>query len=660
MVIVMDRGGKLKIANIVSYDLILVILSGVLDLILTLFRGHFLYVFSSLFRYIVVNPSIARGDALGFLLVLQASLLGLFIGGIALLAITFTFNYTRVRGEYEAGVPISTILQSRIITSSRLSNIAYWIRHRIERYVNASADLKSPLQIGISFTAYFLISLLIVIPLSVALALALISPIPFVLLLVPIVFLFYPDQAYKSKAREMRDNLQDELPFFVVLITIISAGGSNIYEAMKKVVEFPLFKAIRKEALLILRDIDFFGKSPLDSLEHRARITLNRDYSWFLAGYTSIIRSGGEIEAYLFQKAREFLNWLQFRWRVYSERTAFLGELIVILFLIFPMFLIALAFFTNGAVIVFLLVIPILFGTILYAITTANRPRYMDDIRLSIVQILIAFLASFVVGGIAEVFIGKIFYTLGLSLFTFSLLFTIFSYKQVKEISDVEASLPQFLRDVTEFRKIGYDMVRAIRTLAEEKRYRAEFNRVLEELVRQNNMGIPLTRAKITTRSWLGKFALSTVQILIESGAVRPDLLEYLTEFTQNFIESKREAFSRMRAYQVLGVLTPILLIATILISVVIMGSFTLFDVPGTFGIQFPNVISQVILSPINLLEMFSFIFMSSFTIGLLVTKALYGTVKYMILPTITLAIALLSVHFFDVLEPIILKLFSI
>ncbi|TRM97239.1 type II secretion system protein, partial [Sulfolobus sp. E1] len=476
----------------------------------TLFKGHFLYVFSSLFRYIVISSSVALGDALGFLLVLQASLLGLFIGGIVLLAITFTVNYTRVRGEYEAGVPISTILQSRIITSSRLSNLAYWIRRRIERYVNASADLKSPLQIGISFTAYFLISLLIVIPLSIALALALLSPIPFVLLLVPIIFLLYPDQAYKSRAREMRDNLQDELPFFVVLITIISAGGSNIYEAMKKVVEFPLFKAIRKEALLILRDIDFFGKSPLDALEHRARITLNRDYSWFLAGYTSIIRSGGEIEAYLFQKAREFLNWLQFRWRVYSERTAFLGELIVILFLIFPMFLIALAFFTNGAVIVFLLVIPILFGTILYAITTANRPRYMDDIRLSIIQVLIAFLASFVIGGIVEVFIGKIFYTIGLSLFTFSLLFTIFSYKQVKEISDVEASLPQFLRDVTEFRKIGYDMVRAIRTLAEEKRYRAEFNRVLNELVRQNNMGIPLTRAKITTRSWLGKFALST------------------------------------------------------------------------------------------------------------------------------------------------------
>ncbi|TRM80692.1 type II secretion system protein, partial [Sulfolobus sp. F3] len=151
--IVLDRGGKLKFANIVSYDLILVILSGVLDLILTLFKGHFLYVFSSLFRYIVISSSVTLGDALGFLLVLQASLLGLFIGGIVLLAITFTVNYTRVRGEYEAGVPISTILQSRIITSSRLSNLAYWIRRRIERYVNASADLKSPLQIGISFTA---------------------------------------------------------------------------------------------------------------------------------------------------------------------------------------------------------------------------------------------------------------------------------------------------------------------------------------------------------------------------------------------------------------------------------------------------------------------------------------------------------------------------
>ncbi|MEM3515316.1 MAG: type II secretion system F family protein [Saccharolobus sp.] len=145
---------------------------------------------------------------------------------------------------------------------------------------------------------------------------ALITPLP---LLFPLIFLIYPEQAFKSKARETSENIQDELPFFVVLITIITAGGSSIYESMKKILEFPIFKSIRKEVSLILRDIEFFGKSPLDALEHRARSTLNRDYSWFLAGYTSIIRSGGDVEAYLFQKAREFLNWLQFRWRFFIK-----------------------------------------------------------------------------------------------------------------------------------------------------------------------------------------------------------------------------------------------------------------------------------------------------------------------------------------------------
>jgi len=81
---------RIKLASIISYDfLFLVLLAGLLDLIITLFRERILYVISSFFQYIVINPSVALGDALGFLFVLQASLLGLFIGGIVILSISF-------------------------------------------------------------------------------------------------------------------------------------------------------------------------------------------------------------------------------------------------------------------------------------------------------------------------------------------------------------------------------------------------------------------------------------------------------------------------------------------------------------------------------------------------------------------------------------------
>ncbi|MEM0257294.1 MAG: type II secretion system F family protein [Saccharolobus sp.] len=652
---------KVKLANIITYDFIMVILSGILDVIITLFKQHFLYAVSSFFQFIVINPSVALGDALGFLFVLQASLLGLFIGGIIVMIIQFAANYYRFRAGYEEGIPLSTMLKMRVITGSRLSVISNWISERVEKYIKAGGELVSPTEVGVKYTAYFLISLIILIPIATTLSLALITPLPFILLLFPLIFLIYPEQAFKSKARETSENIQDELPFFVVLITIITAGGSSIYESMKKILEFPIFKSIRKEVSLILRDIEFFGKSPLDALEHRARSTLNRDYSWFLAGYTSIIRSGGDVEAYLFQKAREFLNWLQFRWRFFAERTSFLGELIVILFLIVPMFLIALSFFTGATFLLFLLIMPLLFGTILYAITINNRPKYMDKIGLSTLQLILAFALLFLVPGLVMIFINKIYYAIGLGLFVFSLYFTIFTYNQVREINDVENSLSQFLRDITEFRKIGYDLGRAIKALAMEKKYRPGFNKILEEIVRQDSMGIPITRARINTRSWLGKFTLATVQILIEIGAVRPDLLEYLTEFTLNFVQSKREAYSRMRVYQVLGLLTPILLILTVLISIVIMGSFTIINVPNS-AIGMPQIPSllQIILSPFSITEMFTFIFLSSFTIGLLVNKALYGTIQYMLLPAITLVLAIISIHSFNIIEPILLKFFSI
>jgi len=106
--------------------------------------------------------------------------------------------------------------------------------------------LESPTEVGVRYVAYFLISLLLVIPISLALSIILLSPLPFLLLLFPFIFIFYPEQKYKSRAREVRDSIQDEIPFFVTLITIINASGTTIYEGMRKIVQFPLFKAIEK------------------------------------------------------------------------------------------------------------------------------------------------------------------------------------------------------------------------------------------------------------------------------------------------------------------------------------------------------------------------------------------------------------------------------
>ena len=189
---------KVKLANIITYDFIMVILSGILDLIITLFKQHFLYAVSSFFQFIVINPSVALGDALGFLFVLQASLLGLFIGGIIVMIIQFAANYYRFRAGYEEGIPLSTMLKMRVITGSRLSVISNWISERVEKYIKDGGELVSPTEVGVKYTAYFLISLIILIPIATTLSLALITPLP---LLFSLIFLIYPEQAFKSTVR---------------------------------------------------------------------------------------------------------------------------------------------------------------------------------------------------------------------------------------------------------------------------------------------------------------------------------------------------------------------------------------------------------------------------------------------------------------------------
>ncbi|MEM0305326.1 MAG: hypothetical protein QW685_10040 [Saccharolobus sp.] len=62
----------------------------------------------------------------------------------------------------------------------------------------ASGELVSPTEVGVKYTAYFLISLIILIPIATTLSLALITPLP---LLFSLIFLIYPEQAFKSTVR---------------------------------------------------------------------------------------------------------------------------------------------------------------------------------------------------------------------------------------------------------------------------------------------------------------------------------------------------------------------------------------------------------------------------------------------------------------------------
>ncbi len=380
---------------------------------------------------------------------------------------------------------------------------------------------------------------------------------------------------------------------------------------------------------------------------------------------------------------------MSFRWRGYAEKVSNLGELLILAFFVVPSLLLTVSMFGGTSILFVLVALPPVFGAVLYLGASGSRPRYPDVIRANRALPV----ALGVLAGVGALFLRVPPYlALTAGLLALGAGFTLQVAPQLKSIGEVESSLPQFLRDLTEYRKVGYDPVRSIERLADESaretgevfegvvglrrdasKYLAGFRGVLSNFADQMSLGRPPSEAQARTGSWLGRFTFFMVQTLVQAGEVPPALLERLTEFTSTLVESKREARAQMRLYQILGLLTPPILAATMLVTLTMLSSFSTFSATaggsgagslgtngyaGSAGSGFR--LPGLSLSPQVYEVIYLFIVESGFAIGLVVGKALNGTVMSMDMAIAAVAVGVITVFVVHLLQPEISSLLGI
>lgn len=548
--------------------------------------------------------------------------------------------------------PFITTISRWFIKNERLKKIRRWQEESIENDVLFSSEFESPVVVSTRYTALFLIALTVCVPFAVA---GVIITKQFVfagLLGLPVVFLFLPLVSYKNKKSDFSKALLDELPFFASIATIMSSAGLTLFSAFERVSRSPVFRAFRSESLIITRDVELFGRAPLDALNERARRHPNRMYASFLSGYTAIVKSGGSVETYLIERVREYLEWLSFRWRQYAEKTSFLGEMMILMFFLVPVFLILGSALGVSFLSALLPVLPVVFGGVLYSSVIANRPRYPDAIKANVwLPISLAAACSF-----AVFFVLRIPYlSIGLGLGVFAAGIAFQTVPQIRQINDVEETLPLFIRDLTEYRKVGYDVLRSLEKVGSEaekgRAYRAGFKAVLRDFLNQLKLGRAVSQLSARTGSWLGRFVFFSVQALAEAGNVTPALLEQLHEFTYRFIDAKKRTKSTMNTFKIMGFLLPLMLSFTMLTAIIMLSSFSagFGGITATGGIQTGGFGFSLKITQLQQQMIFVFIVLSSFVVGLVIDKAVEGTILSTTTALSAVAISLVVVAMFPV-----------
>ncbi|MBC7218607.1 MAG: type II secretion system F family protein [Hadesarchaea archaeon] len=466
--------------------------------------------------------------------------------------------------------------------------------------------LSIPVAVAAPFLAYFL------------------HPVFLALLFVPLLVFVMPWLRLKSAVGDYRRATDAELPFFTVHAAVSQSAGLNIFESLCSTIGKGIFRQIERAALLARRYFRVLGLSPMSAIEKLGREHPHQGMRQLLLGYTSEFYSGGNVSSFLEAKADEHLRLTRYRYDRYAKDVGTIMEIILTTLLIVPtMLLMGLFLVPEGIVtlgIGFLsLGIPIVLASC-YSMIRAMQPRdyteYSSSLPLALGLAALTFFAliffSFWMAVSLSVGVGCLVYGIPVAL-------------QRREVSAHERSLPQFLRDVTEFQKLNYPITKAIARLRKNPAYAPSFRRLLEEVTKKIALGYRLAEIDVRSRSWLTRMAFFHLGQIAESGGLSPKSTELLTEFITRVKEARDETRRTVSMHRMISLATPLILAV---ISGLMMGTLSGISAPQT-GEAVGSALGALISPPPVFAEMsYAVILFSSIGVAFLSAYATDYTAK--------------------------------
>ena len=378
-----------------------------------------------------------------------------------------------------------------------------------------------------------------------------------------VIVFFSPFLQLHILVKERKDGLKKELPYFLLYASVLQHAGISLYTSLARLAKVSIFKYLRKEAMVFLRDIRFLGKDPLTALDNLAKNSPLKEFQDAIYGYTSLIRSGGDVAKYLEEKTKDTLKELRFKWKTYADRCTDLGESIASMFLMLTLLILI------GSIIlptdVGLIVTTLNF--LIIPITAIASLIIIDSLLPEILELRKEHLRYFAIAFSTSIFTAYLSYIMFKSLVMTVLVFLLsitlingISYARERKIAkSIEESLPKFLRDLTEYRKMGFTPAQAIIRIAWSKSYNKHFDKILANMSSHVRMGLGLNKMPKTC-SWLFNYVVFILNEIEESGGGSPAILEELTHFINEINHIKAEARKSLLLYELIAYITPVLL----------------------------------------------------------------------------------------------------
>ena len=402
----------------------------------------------------------------------------------------------------------------------------------------------------------------------------------------------YPSMTASKRAEEV----EKEFPFFVAYLTSMAYAGVAPERVFSRIAEVGAFKALRKEAQMILRDVKIFARDILTAIERNAVWHPSRLYRDFILGYITTVRTGGDIVHYLEIRTQEVFVSRMEDLRNRADRVGFVVEayaavsvLATIAFYIF--FMISGLIGGGGAfggvmgIVIYSFIVLPLIAIVILAMLDSLLPSYGVSkepyvyLLVSVPAGALFFLASrtFIspspIGGIDVEYVRGIALSAGIALLTVSTIPAVVYIKKTRAEKNIARNLPAFFRDLSEIRRTGLSPEKSIIMLAE-KRY-GELTKILKRLAGALSMGLHVEiAAKKAVKGYTNWILRVTMRFLVDAidvGGGSPYTIDSLARFISTLSEIIEVMKKRLRPYIIMPYFGAILVAVTSIFTLAIM-----------------------------------------------------------------------------------------
>ena len=454
----------------------------------------------------------------------------------------------------------------------------------------------------------------------------------------------------RIKQSSQRQGVEDELPFFSLLASALSHAGLSLARAFNVIVNSGIFKALSVEALLMRKESLFVGGDPITAMANYAQRHPSKAFSSLILGYTSILRSGGDVVKYLEEKTRELFAMLKEKWSNFVNHVSIMGEAMLALFLLTPLMtsMTVLVFASELNEVMYELLIFGVIPLLAIAVTWAMhimRPQESFEYKPSIkvIALSISLLTSSFIA-LYMVFNTSLTLSTIVSVLLFATPLTV-SYEVNKARNQsIESELARFLRYLGENKKLGIPLLLALER-SQRERYNKHFTNFIRGLLSKMKLGLSLYQSVLAmkVKSRICKTIFFILDHLIASGGGSPATFEILASYTDEYQKHRAKVKKSLSLYSLLGYATPLILAICLSLTmsfVYVEGlssiSFTGFEVNVNFTIPQENLAAICYYNELMII-------VASIAIGVILGKAVDGTLFSMRHLLICSVVALIS-----------------